>query len=61
VNRDACQYPAWQPSRENPAGDCRQPPTHAAPLGATGGYLSLCPQHCAHRVDAVPIEQIEEP
>jgi hypothetical protein len=56
-----CQYPVWQASRENPGGDCREPATHAAPLGDTGRYLSLCPQHCAHRVDAIPLDQVPDP
>lgn len=55
-----CQYPTVEPWKDNPAGDCRQPATHAAPLGATGRWLRLCPQHCAHRVDAIPLDQVPE-
>jgi hypothetical protein len=62
VNRDRCQYPRWQPSKENPAGDCFiTPATHAAPLGQTGRFIALCVGCSAHRPDAVPIDQVEEP
>lgn len=56
-----CQYPTVEPVKDNPGGDCRQPATHAAPLGGTGRWLRLCPQHRAHRVDAVPLDQVPDP
>lgn len=61
MNRAACEYPTVEPTRDNPGGDCQQPPTHAAPLGRTGRYLALCPQHRAHRVDSRPIGEVEDP
>lgn len=60
MNRAACEYPTYSPTKANPGGNCGKPPTHAAPLGQTGRYLSLCPQDRAHRVDAIPIEQVPE-
>lgn len=60
--RAACQYPKWQPTRENPAGDClRQPVTHGAPLGRTGLWLALCAECAPHRADAIPAGQVPEP
>jgi hypothetical protein len=57
-----CEYPRWEPSKDNPGGDCRRtPPTMAAPLGSTGRYLALCPDCAGCRPDAVPIGQVEEP
>lgn len=56
-----CAYPKWEPSKGNPGGDCRAGATKAAPLGSTGLHLALCPPCSEHRVDAVPIEQVEEP
>jgi hypothetical protein len=57
-----CQYPVWQPSSSNPAGDCREEPAPmAAPLGQTGGWLALCARHATHRLDAIPREQVPEP
>jgi hypothetical protein len=60
VNRGGCEYPMVEPSRDNPGGDCGRLPTHAAPLGGSGRWLSLCSQHCSHRVDSRPIEEVEE-
>jgi hypothetical protein len=56
-----CQYPTVEPWQGNPGGDCRQPATHAAPLGDTGRWLRLCAQHYPHRVDAVPLDQLPDP
>lgn len=58
----ACQYPTVEPSVTNPGGDCQATPvTHAAPLGDTGRWLPLCARHAAHRIDAVPADQVPEP
>jgi len=57
-----CQYPVWEPSKENPGGDCRRTPvTHGAPLGRTGLWLALCGEHAGHRVDAIPAGEVPEP
>lgn len=56
-----CTYPKWEPRRDNPGGDCREPATRAAPLGRTGGYLALCGPCSEHRVDSIPIEEVPEP
>lgn len=62
MNRTHCQYPRWQPTMINPAGDCSvKPPTMAAPLGQTGLWLALCTGCAQHRPDAIPISQVEEP
>lgn len=62
MTRALCQYPAVEPSTENPGGDCRAArATMAAPLGQTGRWLALCPFHARHRADAVPIGEVPEP
>lgn len=59
--RDSCQYPMWEPSRGNPAGDCgRTPAPLAAPLGDTGVWLALCEEHARHRLDAIPSSEVPE-
>jgi hypothetical protein len=54
-----CQYPVWQPTPRR-SSDCHAPASMAAPLGATGRWLALCPDHAPHRVDAVPLSQVPE-
>lgn len=62
MNRARCQWPRWQPTMINPAGDCgAEAPTMAARLGGTGLWLSLCPACAPRRPDAVPIGEVEEP
>jgi hypothetical protein len=56
-----CEFPVFAASRGNPTGGCRAEATHAAPLGHTGRWLPLCPEHRAHRVDAIPLEQVPDP
>lgn len=55
----ACDYPKYAPTRANPSGGCGQPATMAAPLGQTGRHLPLCDGCARHRVDAVPLAQVE--
>lgn len=40
-----CEAPVWEPSRENPGGDCRAPAIAAVPLGQTGRVLPVCAEH----------------
>jgi hypothetical protein len=35
----------WEPSRENPGGDCRADAVAAVPLGETGRVLPVCAEH----------------
>ena len=61
MTRPLCQYPAVEPSKTNPAGDCLATAVRAAPLGETGRWLRLCPSHAEHRVDSIPLEEVPEP
>jgi hypothetical protein len=56
-----CEFPAYEPSRENPAGDCRKPATRATRRG-TGSAMPLCPPHADRYPPerTFPVEQVEE-
>jgi hypothetical protein len=54
----ACRAPRWEPRKDNPAGDCRQPAIAGVPLGETGRVLPVCGE-CAERYDRI-VELPEE-
>lgn len=58
----ACQAARWQPSKENPGGDCgATPQARAVPLGNTGRYLRVC-AGCAPRYGTtVALSEVPEP
>lgn len=58
---EVCGYPLWQPSRENPAGECGRPADSFIRLGETGGHLPLCSPHTAGYRDPRPLSEWVEP
>jgi len=61
VTARTCEFPAYEPRPENPAGDCRKPATRATTYGS-GRAQPLCPEHAARYPEGstFPVEQIEE-
>jgi hypothetical protein len=55
----ACRSPVWEPSRENPGGDCRAEALVAVPLGQTGRLLPVCAEHAERyeRIVDLPPEE----
>lgn len=56
----ACAAPTYEPSKENPGGDCGKPATLASPLGDTGRWLPLCPPCVRNRAHVIPIGDVPE-
>jgi hypothetical protein len=56
----ACRAPRWEPRKDNPAGDCRQPAIAGVPLGETGRVLPVCGE-CADRYERIVDLPEEDP
>jgi hypothetical protein len=61
VTERTCEFPAVEPSRDNPAGDCRRPATRATLYGS-GHAAPLCEEHAARYPEGAtfPVEQIDD-
>lgn len=58
----ACQAPRWQPSKENPGGDCGvKPAARAVKLGDTGRYLRVCAGCAGSYRQTIPLSEVPEP
>jgi hypothetical protein len=57
----SCEFPAVEPSRDNPAGDCRRTATRATRRG-NGSTMALCAWHADRYPPdrTFPVEELED-